>query len=269
LIVKVDVKEVHDILFQYDILDQLILYNEDNKSIMLNLVKSCLDGSDTTQRTPLLDRDRNFTGHNGEVVVLLLHGEPGSGKTFTASCIAETVRRPIVTIVPEADENSAQLEKNLMRSFHLAKRWGAIIVMEDSDMFVGKAQDKTAVTLRAIDHYSGVLFLTTNRLSDFDAAVLSRISQHFPYGVLNPGNRQILWTHLLQGAKLEDPLVDLARLIDFVGDQNFSYATRTGRDIQNSFTAAKRLAAQLGQTLDQEHLKTVLGPRQSFVSHFR
>lgn len=232
---------------------------------MLNLVKSGL-GMSGEKRAPLIDRDHNFTGHNGEVIVLLLHGEAGSGKTFTVNCIAETVRRPIVTIVPEADQGSAQLEKSLIHSFHLAKRWGAIVLIEDSDMFLRKGQDKTAVTLRAIDHYSGVIFITTIRVNDFDPAVGPRISQHFPYGILSQENRQILWTNLLQGAKLEDPKLDLADLMEFVGKDTYSWATRTGRDIQNSFMAAKRLATQQGRTLDKQHLKTVLEPRHTFTS---
>lgn len=234
----------------------------------MNLVKSCLDTSGQTKRAPLLDRDQNFTGHSGEVVVLLLHGESGSGKTFTVNCIAETVRRPIVTIVPETDQGFAQLEKSLAHSFNLAKRWGAIILIEDSDMLLGQGQDKTGVTLRAIDHYSGVIFMTTIRVSDFDKAVLSRISQQFPFGILGQADKTILWTNLLQGAKLEYPDLDLKGLIDFVESDSFSYATRTGRDIQNSFKAAKRLATQQKRTLDKEHLEAVLAPRQSFARHF-
>ncbi|KAH8703647.1 hypothetical protein BGW36DRAFT_423200 [Talaromyces proteolyticus] len=271
---KVFVDDISNILFQHDILDQLYINNESNKTRILDLVKSCT--TNKMQRSLLLERDYNVTGHDGNGVVLLIHGDPGTGKTFTATSVAETIQCPILTIASTRDTSSVltasskpeDLEQFLSRQFHFAQRWGAIVVLEHAEQFLGKKNpENTFVTLRIMDRFSGALILTTHaRLSEFDSAVQSRLTQHFHFYAMTDEFKEQLWGRLFQGLKAEQPDLDIPELVKFAGDNNFKMATRTGRDIQNSFMAAKRLSEQEKTTLSKEHLEYILTPRQNYVA---
>ncbi|KAK1762141.1 P-loop containing nucleoside triphosphate hydrolase protein, partial [Phialemonium atrogriseum] len=84
-----------------------------------------------------------------------------------------------------ANEVQTELEKN----FSLASRWGCILLLDEADVFLASRERKdfirnglVAVFLRVLEYYSGILFLTTNRVGDFDEAFASRIhmSLHYP-----------------------------------------------------------------------------------------
>lgn len=233
--------------------------------MMLNLVKT----STTQRHMQVMKDDHTAKGHD-DSIVLLFHGESGTGKTFAATCIAETVRRPLLTTVytsTTASLGNKDFEQFLSHQFYLAQRWDAILLLENAEQFLGKKNPEVAsVTLRIMDHFSGVLILSTNMtLNEVNTAMHSRLTQHFSFYRMAQELKGQLWTRLFSGVGIEQP--DLHELVQFVQNHNFSSATATGRDIQNSFTAAKRLAELAGETLGKEHLESVLAPRQSFVVH--
>jgi hypothetical protein len=82
----------------------------------------------------------------------------------------------------------AQLEKN----FALASRWGCILLLDEADVFLAARERKdfirnglVSVFLRVLEYYTGVLFLTTNRIGDFDEAFASRIHMSLYYPELD------------------------------------------------------------------------------------
>ncbi|WYZ42091.1 hypothetical protein EsH8_V_000986 [Colletotrichum jinshuiense] len=84
-----------------------------------------------------------------------------------------------------AKEVETELEKN----FALASRWGCILLLDEADVFLSARERMdfnrnglVAVFLRVLEYYAGILFLTTNRIGDFDEAFASRIhmSLHYP-----------------------------------------------------------------------------------------
>ena len=58
------------------------------------------------------------------------------------------------------------------------------------------------VFLRALDYFQGILFLTTNRINQFDEAFKSRIHLSLGYDKLNDAARAQIWGNLFQ--KLKD-----------------------------------------------------------------
>lgn len=77
------------------------------------------------------------------------------------------------------------MEKN----FSLANKWGSILLLDEADVFLARRTPQdfirnglVAVFLRVLEYYAGILFLTTNRIGDFDEAFSSRIhvSLHYP-----------------------------------------------------------------------------------------
>ncbi|KAI1172279.1 hypothetical protein F4777DRAFT_582133 [Nemania sp. FL0916] len=110
----------------------------------------------------------------GKGLILLLHGAPGVGKTTTAGDLGS-----------RADVVESHLETN----FALASRWGCILLIDEADVFLEARQTENfernslvAVFLRALEYYTGILFLTTNRVGTFDEAFTSRvhISLYYP-----------------------------------------------------------------------------------------
>ncbi|KAK1238042.1 LOW QUALITY PROTEIN: hypothetical protein MKX08_002621 [Trichoderma sp. CBMAI-0020] len=108
--------------------------------------------------------------YNCKGLIILLHGPPGTGKTTTAGDLGST-----------ADAVERSLEEN----FALASRWGCILLIDEADVFLEARQTENFdrnIFLRTLEYYTGILFLTTNRVGTFDEAFTSRIhiSLYYP-----------------------------------------------------------------------------------------
>ena len=57
-----------------------------------------------------------------------------------------------------------------------------------------------SVFLRKIEYCEGIMFLTTNRVSHFDRAILSRIHLMLKYNELDQNARGQVWRHFIQRA---------------------------------------------------------------------
>jgi SpoVK/Ycf46/Vps4 family AAA+-type ATPase len=62
-----------------------------------------------------------------------------------------------------------------------AERWKAVLLLDEADVYLSQqSHDRlynslVLVFLRKLEYYEGIMFLTTNRLKDFDEAILSRL----------------------------------------------------------------------------------------------
>ncbi|KAH8743077.1 hypothetical protein BGZ57DRAFT_779382 [Hyaloscypha finlandica] len=126
----------------------------------------------------------------GKGLILLLHGAPGVGKTTTAEGVAELFKKPLFQVTcGDLGTTSKEVEAELEKNFSLASRWDCILLLDEADVFLASRERKdfkrnglVAVFLRVLEYYAGILFLTTNRVGDFDEAFASRIhmSLHYP-----------------------------------------------------------------------------------------
>ncbi|KAL8406305.1 hypothetical protein RB596_004956 [Gaeumannomyces avenae] len=126
----------------------------------------------------------------GKGLIILLHGAPGVGKTTTAEGVAEKFKRPLYQITcGDLGTSAPDVEKALETSFSLASRWGCVLLLDEADVFLAarsrvdfQRNGLISVFLRVLEYYTGVLFLTTNRIGDFDEAFASRIhiSLYYP-----------------------------------------------------------------------------------------
>ena len=55
-----------------------------------------------------------------------------------------------------------------------------------------------SVFLRKLEYCTGILFLTTNRVSEFNVAILSRLHLLLRYGNLGKDTRRSIWTSFLK-----------------------------------------------------------------------
>lgn len=107
-----------------------------------------------------------------------------------------------------------QLEKSLSKYLRRAERWDAIVLIDEADIFLEKRDrsqslQKAAcvagmswigptalalltalVFLRALEYYSGILILTTNRIRAFDEAVINRMAMIAHYEKLDPAQKK-------------------------------------------------------------------------------
>lgn len=96
------------------------------------------------------------------------------------------------------------LERKLSEVLALAT-WKAVLLIDEANIFLEKRSPSNiernalvGVFLRLLEYYSGVLFLTTNRLDDFDEAFASRFSLTLRFDDLSEKARTVLWTKFLQ-----------------------------------------------------------------------
>ena len=111
------------------------------------------------------------------------------------------------------------------------------------------------VFLRILEYYEGILFLTTNRVDNIDAAFQSRIHISLEYYGLSVSSRRHVWSNFLNSS-----LSSKKQKHSFSDDDLNELAAHNmnGREIKNVLKTAKLLANKRGTDLGIEHVKTVL-----------
>ncbi|GAA5974885.1 hypothetical protein JCM11641_008411 [Rhodosporidiobolus odoratus] len=160
------------------------------------------EGEEVEERKVVTD----IVDGKGGGLVIALHGLPGTGKTLTAEAVAETLQVPLYTIgAGSLGVHADVLEKRLRDVLDIAQQWGATLLIDEADVFL-EARQRTDVSrnamvsvfLRMLEHHSGVLFLTTNRIRSIDEAFLSRFSLAITYPNLDAPKRKIIWRQFLE-----------------------------------------------------------------------
>ncbi|KAK3987610.1 hypothetical protein QBC44DRAFT_331227 [Cladorrhinum sp. PSN332] len=198
----------------------------------------------------------DFVNGKGEGLIFLLHGKPGVGKTYTAECIADYTARPLLTltcadigVVPET------IEENLFKWFKAAQAWGAIVLIDEADIYMEERQAQdlernhlVAGFLRALEFFKGILFLTTNRVGTFDEAFFSRIHVPIYYTTFGEEERIKVWDRFFD--KLEEDRETTMRILqstkDYVQSNELQALNWNGREIRNAFQVAVALAEAQG-----------------------
>ncbi|KAK1851925.1 FAD binding domain-containing protein [Colletotrichum chrysophilum] len=199
-------------------------------------------------------------GVQGGNLCIFLTGPPGVGKTLTAEVVAEETHRPLYRVQAGGlGFHPSALEKQLGDIFLLARRWGAIILIDEADMFMTKRRASTpdqnaTVTafLRLFHTYDGLLFLTSTS-KDIDTAFYDRIHATIEYTELDKTQRKNIWRRQLQraigspeGHPPNSPWPEAYRLLGKVGTN--------GREIRNIVRTAEQLALGLSTDLSMKHV---------------
>ncbi|TGJ79950.1 hypothetical protein E0Z10_g8819 [Xylaria hypoxylon] len=215
---------------------------------------------------------RDQPEQKGKGLVVLLHGSPGSGKTLSAESSAELTHRALISASMaslDTERVSFIFERNLRRLLQYATLWKAIVLLDEADVFLEMREEKAgnaernalvAIFLRELEYFSGIIFLTTNRVGTFDWAMKSRI--HLALGFSPPDNsvRQQMWTQAL-GALPRDELGidDISHAVKVLAGRKIN-----GREIYNTLNTARTIATFERKKLLLEHLEKVLKVRDSF-----
>ncbi|KAG8532277.1 uncharacterized protein KY384_003918 [Bacidia gigantensis] len=148
---------------------------------------------------------------------------------------------------------ASDVETNLSNVLEMATKWNAVLLLDEADVFLEQrsAHDLernklVSIFLRILEYYEGILFLTTNRVDNIDAAFQSRIHLEESYlGEFHGGKK---------GWRFEDS--DLERLAGY---------ELNGREIKNVLKTAQLLASKKGEELGAGHVEAVLAIEQRKV----
>lgn len=173
--IRLHVNNVIDYEWNTRLADSLIL-PEDDKRLVNLLTKA------TGRKL-----DDIIAGKSSGIIVLA-SGPPGVGKTATAEVTAEALEKPLYSVqCSQLGTTEDKVEEKLSAILTRASRWGAILLIDEADVYVRHRGDDiqqnaiVGVFLRTLEYYRGFLFLTTNQATEIDDAILSRCTAHVKY----------------------------------------------------------------------------------------
>jgi len=212
----------------------------------------------------------------GKGLAILLHGSPGSGKTYTAEVSAEATGRALFSTAM-GDLNpwhAYSFERRLKRLLQYATIWKAVVLIDEADVFLearsegpGDTADRNslvAVFLRNLEYFSGIVFLTSNRVHVFDQAMKSRIHLALEYTPPNIEMRKQIWAKTFSYIPPAELGFNIKDDIDILVKDEVN-----GREITNTTNTARTLARFKGEKLQRRHLETVLNVRRDFENGIR
>lgn len=266
------VDNIYEVQWDKTAFDNLVI-DRDTKELIQALVMNQLEA----------ERGTDIISGKGNGLIILLHGGPGTGKTFTAEAVAEIAEKPLYRVTcGDIGTKPEQAEKYLESVLHLGKSWGCVVLLDEADVFLEERSlsqlERNAlvsVFLRVLEYYEGILILTSNRVGTFDEAFKSRIQLALHYKNLSDNQRRRIWWNFLNRLrnmeKGEKPTIDIDDLLDRV-DELASDNVMNGRQIRNVITTARQLAKHRGKIMtfsDLRHVIEVTGRFDKYLQDVR
>jgi len=215
----VHVDDVKPYIYQPELKDKLILPEE--QTDLIDILTAEMD----------VLMDDIVAGKSGGTTVLCA-GPAGVGKTLTAEVYSEIIKRPLYRVHSgQLGLNVAEMEKALKDTLTRAQRWGAVMLIDEADVYIKRRDDNIAanavvgVFLRVLEYFNGLLFLTTNRVDDIDEAIVSRCIAMIKYHTPDKKDRLRIWRVMTEQFSLEIDDALINQLVNVFPDAS-------GRDIK-------------------------------------
>ena len=149
------------------------------------------------------------------------------------------------------------MERRLGEILTLCSCWNALVLIDEADVFLEKRSTSdvlrnamVCVMLRLCEYHQGILFLTTNRVTEFDPAFESRVTVALKYDHLTEKARTQIWKNLIQRLTYEKSSdLDFDKLGQFV---------LNGRQIKNAIRLAVSLAMDSKVPLNQSYCEETI-----------
>lgn len=224
----IHVANLTEYVYDQTLVDKLVLSEEKKR-----LVTILVTGADKNME----DIVRGKTGG----IIVIATGPPGTGKTLTAEVFSERIKRPLYAVqCSQLGTDEETLEKKLRVVLSRAQRWKAILLLDESDVYVHERGDDicqnaiVGVFLRVLEYYRGVLFMTTNRATIIDDAIMSRATARITYEIPDEKQRFEIWRVL--NSQYQTRLDD-SEMVELAKDPKFGFIS--GRSIKNMLKLAR------------------------------
>jgi hypothetical protein len=196
-------------------------------------------------------------GHRG--VRALFTGTSGTGKTLAARILAAVLGMDLyrVDLAAVVNKYIGETEKNLHTVLTRAEALDVLLLLDEGDALLGSrtevksANDRyanleTNYLLQRLEHYQGIVVVTTNLGENIDQAFQRRMDVVVPFFPPQPEERlQILQLHLPADHRVSDALQERVAL----------RCALTGSQIRNAALHGTLLALEDNQPMHDRHLE--------------
>ena len=222
------------------------------------------------------EKSTDLISGKGNGLIVLLHGGPGTGKTFTAESVAELAEKPLFRVTcGDIGTQPEAVEKYLESVLHLGKIWGCVVLLDEADVFLEERSladlqrnALVSVFLRVLEYYDGILILTSNRVGTFDEAFKSRIQLALHYKNLSVSQRSKIWKNFINRLKdIDNTRIDFDDIDCYIPE--LAAHEMNGRQIRNAITTARELAQYKGKDMSSKHLRHVIGVANKFDRYLK
>ncbi|KAH8642645.1 hypothetical protein IG631_00108 [Alternaria alternata] len=222
-------------------------------------------------------RSTDFVAGKGTGLIMLLHGAPGTGKTFTAEGVAEFAEKPLLRITcGDIGTEPEVVDQRLRATLQLGKLWDC-----------GPQEKCSGIR---VSPYSGVLrwhldpnlesrrymYVISTELSPalttrcvVDEAFKSRIQLALHYDNLGIVQRKKIWRNFIKRMETleESSSADLEDILDHIDE--LSKEPMNGREIRNAITIARQLAQFREERFHYSHLKHAMSVGSRFSKYLK
>jgi hypothetical protein len=181
---------------------------------------------------------------------ILCKGEAGLGKTLTAEVYSETIEKPLYLVHSgQLGTNPEKIDEKLSVILERAKRWGAILLLDEADVYIRKrdnSMDHNAIVaafLRQLERFDGIIFLTTNRSDDVDDAIVSRCTAVIDYE--HPKGKELSQIWKVLGIQYKIDLND-----ELISELVNLFVKTSGRDVKELLKLASKYKSQRNIDID-------------------
>ena len=151
-----------------------------------------------------------------------------------------------------------EVEESLQDILEMVAKWNAILLLDECDVFLEERTTQelernkfVSIFLRTLEYYEGILFLTTNRVSNIDPAFQSRIHVSMAYPELCTASRRQIWANFLKMNSKDSEISE--RDLDILAEVKLN-----GRQIKNVIKIAFLLSLRRKTPLKLENIRTIL-----------
>lgn len=214
----------------------------------------------------------------GTAISLLFWGIPGTGKTLTAQAIADEVGAEL-KIYSTAEIETAEpggAERNIQQIFadaNRAEKEGKkrVILFDECDSLLMDRNEVGVIIgaqinclLTQIEHYTGIIIFTTNRMGKLDPALERRITAKIEFEFPDKEARRAIWQRMIPKKAPINKDVDFDKLADY---------PVAGGNIKNAVLSAARMAAfQKAKQIHMSHfveaVEREMKALQAFVAEY-
>ena len=176
---------------------------------------------------------------------------------MTAEVFSELIKRPLYCVqCSQLGTDEESLEKQLQTVLSRSVRWKAILLIDEADVYTherGQDIQQNAIVgvwLRVLEHYRGVMFMTSNRDTIIDDAIMSRATAWIRYDYPDPKALVEIWRVLAENYEVELTSLDIVELCRI-------FPKISGRSIKSLLRLGRLLVSKKGGKVDVALLQYV------------